>query len=275
MDTRDTQPIITLTTDFGGSDGYIGSMKGAILGICPAARLIDLSHAIGPRDILSAALLLQSTAPHFPEGTIHLAVVDPGVGTGRKAVALQTPQATFVGPDNGLFGLVWRDAVAGFGKSRLQVVELTESCFFMEPVSATFHGRDVFAPVAAHLACGVELADFGPPVSRLVPAPFPEPVPRSDGGVSGEVVAVDNFGNCITNLPREEILRLGKPAELRIEVCGQDFGPLRRTYADAEPGQVLALIGSSEHLELSMRDGNLSSEHGIARGEAVVVHKLS
>jgi S-adenosyl-L-methionine hydrolase (adenosine-forming) len=264
-------PIITLTTDFGERDGFVGTMKGVILEICPGARLVDISHAIEPQDIAGASLVLQAAAPYFPEGTIHLVVVDPGVGTERKGVALRTPEATFVGPDNGVLGLVWKDAEARMGVSNIDVVELAQPRFFLPKVSATFHGRDVFAPVAAHLALGARFEELGPVVSTLHPSPVPEPVPLDDGGLAGEVVAIDRFGNCVTNLTLEDLAAIAPPDTLRVELDGRPLGPVRRTFGDTAPGTVLALIGSGARLEIALCNGNLAESSGTGKGSRVVV----
>ncbi len=268
-----TQPVITLTTDFGFRDGFVGVMKGVIYKICPSANVVDLTHQVPPQDIMRAALVLQASAPYFSKGCIHVAVVDPGVGTRRRAIALQTPNATFIGPDNGVLGLVWKEAVDHLGVSNLQVVELTQSRYFMPEVSNTFHGRDVFAPVAAHLACGAKLEDLGPVVMKITPAPMPEVLPQNDGSLLGEVIAIDNFGNCITNLTRADVLELGPAEQLKVSLSEEHFSFICKTYAEVEPGANLAIFGSSGRLELALRNGNLSEKKGLARGAAVAVSR--
>jgi len=246
-------------------------MKGVIYKICPNANVVDLTHQVPPQDIMRAALVLQASAHYFSKGCIHVVVVDPGVGTQRKAIAMQTPNATFIGPDNGVLGLVWKEAVEHLGKSNLRVVELKESRYFLPELSNTFHGRDVFAPVAAHLACGAKLEDLGPAVMKIVPAPIPEPVPQNDGSLLGEVIAIDNFGNCVTNLQRADVLRLGSAEQLEVSLSGEPFSEISKTYSDVAAGDNLALFGSSGRLELALRNGDLCQKKGLSRGAPVSV----
>ncbi|MBI3108110.1 MAG: SAM-dependent chlorinase/fluorinase, partial [Candidatus Rokubacteria bacterium] len=192
-------PIVTLTTDFGLRDPFVGVMKGVILGICPEAHLVDLTHDIDPQDILGAQLALESSVPFFPVGTVHLAVVDPGVGSARRALAVQSAGQCFVGPDNGLLSFA-------FKTTGWTAVSLTAEHYRRPHVSQTFHGRDVFAPAAAHLARGVRLEHFGSPV--LDPVRLDLPAAREEGGaLVGEVIAEDRFGNLITSLMAEGMAR--------------------------------------------------------------------
>lgn len=269
--------LITLTTDFGLRDGYVGIMKGVIAGIAPQTTVIDLTHEIAPQAVRSAAYLLWAALPYFPPETVHLAVVDPGVGTARRALAARTPWGYTVGPDNGLFSYVWAAAPPE------QIVELTHPAYRLPALSATFHGRDLFAPAAAHLANGIPLTAFGP----LLPDPVRWPLPRldvMDDGLRGEVLHVDRFGNCITSLGRlaweEGGLRLtpawGQAPALwlraeRAEVlaAGRRW-PLRRTYGAVAPGEPLALIGSAGLLELAVAQGSAAAL-GITVGAEVVL----
>ncbi len=190
-------PIITLITDFGERDGYVGAMKGVILGIAPGAALVDISHDIPPQDIPSAAFVLWSTYRFFPPDTVHLVVVDPGVGTQRRPIAVETRHGRFVAPDNGVLGYVLDE------EREWQAVHLAEQRFWRPEVSMTFHGRDIFAPAAAHLAAGVPLHELGPAITNPVPMPFPR-VRRLDGArCLARLVYIDRFGNCVTNLPAD------------------------------------------------------------------------
>lgn len=271
--------VVTLTTDFGTADGYVGTMKGVILSIAPQARLIDLSHHIPPQDVRRAALLLASAAPFFPPDTVHLAVVDPGVGTQRRAMALRTPQGTFVGPDNGLFGYVLAEV------DEWTAVGLTAPAYRLAHVSDTFHGRDVFAPAAAHLANGVPLERLGPPLRD----PLTLPLPRLAVGprrVTGEVLYADRFGNLVTSVGRlgweGNALRLMPafrcaptplrvPATARVELGGQTIGAIRHTYGEVGEGDLLALVGSDGFLEIAVRQGSASARLGVGAGAEVAV----
>lgn len=266
-------PLITLTSDFGLLDGYVASMKGVILSICPEARLIDISHQVPAQDVVTGALLLESTVPYFPRHALHLAVVDPGVGTDRKALALSTPEAIFIGPDNGLFGLVWQAAQTRFKPEQLQAVAVTEEKYRLHPVSPTFHGRDIFAPAAAHLARGVSIDELGEPIGQILPAPIPEP--RRQGNViEGQVIAVDRFGNCTTNLTEKMLSDLGPRDQWTASAGDLDLGPVRLTYAEVSPGQPLALIGSGGRLELAIRNGNYQEATGSGRRSPVRISLL-
>jgi S-adenosyl-L-methionine hydrolase (adenosine-forming) len=257
--------IITLLTDFGSRDAYAGVMKGVILGICPEARLIDLSHSVPPQNVAAGALLLRGAAPYFPAGTIHVAVVDPGVGGRRAAILVQTPRAMFVGPDNGLL----HPAATAFGVQR--VIELSRSEYHLPEVSRTFHGRDVFAPVAAHLANGVAPDAFGAPRHGLESLDLPLPSPTAEG-VRGEVIHVDHFGNLVTNLTRQD---LGFPGrEVSISIAESAPIPLVGTYGEVEIGELLALIGSGGNLEIAVRDGSAAERLVAAAGAAVQVRSV-
>ncbi len=274
------QPVITLTSDFGVRDSYVGCMKGVMLRICPHATLVDITHAIPPQDIVAATFVLQTFLAYFPRDTVHVVVVDPGVGTQRRPIALATPQARFVGPDNGLFGQVWQDARREGGASAARAVVLDCPDYWLPEVSATFHGRDIFSPVAAHLAGGVALEALGTPIDDVTPAPFNEPMWERSARLAGEVIYVDHFGNCITNITVQHLHRLLPKQELSLAVvgmmhAGQTRGmltlPILRAYADAQPGEALALIGSSQRLEICIRNGNASSTLGIGPGSVVQI----
>ncbi len=251
-------PLVTLTTDFGLQDPFVGVMKGVILGICPGARIVDVTHGIPPQDVLAGCLALGDAAPYFPPDTVHVAVVDPGVGSDRPAVAVRTARALFVAPDNGLLSFLRPDEV-------LEVRRLENPDLWLHPVSRTFHGRDVFAPVAAHLARGVPLADVGPEHPGLRRLHLPGPV-REPGAVRGEVLGFDRFGNAVTNIREGDLPRPGRAAE----VAGRRI-PLLGTYAETAPGRALALWGSSGRLEVSVREGSAREALGLRRGDPVRV----
>jgi hypothetical protein len=256
--------IITLTTDFGDSDGYVGALKGVILGLAPGVTLVDISHNVPPQDVRHGARVLATAAPFFPPGTLHLAVVDPGVGSARRGIALQTPTATFIGPDNGLF--------TPFMRERTACVALTNPATHLQPVSATFHGRDVFAPVAARLAGGLPLHELGPPVDQPLALPTPQPTRLPDGRLQAEIIGVDHFGNLLTNVP----LLPGAWRGVRvIVIVGEGVGEItlaaRRTYSDVAPGELLALVGSEGYLEIALREGSAAARLGLSQGAPIEV----
>ncbi len=236
--------LITLLTDFGSRDAYVASMKGVILGLNPEAVLIDLTHDLPPQDIRAGAFVLAAVAPYFPEGTIHLAVVDPGVGTQRRALAARARGQFWVGPDNGLFTLIFRTV------TDLAVVSLEDEAYFRPQVSATFHGRDIFAPVAAHLSLGVDLAQFGPPIPAPVSLLWPVPVFTSES-VRGEIIYVDRFGNLVTNLEAAAFQAWLADRDFCLKVGSQTIRRLAHTYMDGAPGEFLALVGSHGYLEIA------------------------
>ena len=252
-------PIITLLTDFGTHDTFVGTMKGAILGICLQARLVDLTHDVPPQAVTTGAFLLKSAIPYFPEGTIHLAVVDPGVGSTRKPIAVMSNGQFFVGPDNGLFPAALK------GLEIDKIVELTEKKYQLRNPSSTFHGRDIFAPAAAHLAEGLPLGRLGKRLSNLIWREIPKPF-KTAKGWSGEVLWVDRFGNLITNLepshfPKPFRLKVGKTVVLNFATH----------YADVKRGTVMALVGSSGTLEISVNGGNAAQKLGARIGTQVVL----
>ena len=257
------QSIITLTTDFGTRDAYVGAMKGVILGINPDARLIDVSHGIAPQDIMEAAFVLREAAFHFPPGTIHLVVVDPGVGTERRPVALRSGEFLFVGPDNGLFTLLLD------GREVDGCVRLDRHSYWRCPSpSTTFHGRDIFAPVAAHLSAGTPLNDLGSAITSLIPMYWALPI-SDDQGVQGWVVHVDRFGNCITNVSRKalEERRAGRTA--KCFVGNAILEGIHPTFDSVAPGDPLMLYNSSDLLEIAVNAGNAAELLGIRKGASV------
>jgi S-adenosylmethionine hydrolase len=263
--------IITLTTDFGLADSYVGTMKGVILSIAPDARLVDITHNISPQDIHQAAYIVQTFYAYFPPGTIHLIVVDPGVGSERRAIAFSTPEAIFVAPDNGVLTYVWRDARARWGPEACEVVELTERRFWLHRISRTFHGRDIFAPVAAHLASGVPLAALGPRLPALAEAALEQPTHGRNGELIGRIIHVDHFGNCITNITPQHLAQAGLGPDLTVEIIDQRIPGLKQTYAEGPVGALIALIGSSDRLELAVRNGSAAQTLGVGIGDIVRV----
>jgi hypothetical protein len=236
--------LITLLSDFGVRDEYVACLKGVILGLNPQARLVDLSHEVPPHDIATGAFILAAAAPYFPAGTIHLAVVDPGVGTGRRALAARTRGQFFVGPDNGLFHLMFA------GQAELDLVSLENPAFFLPQVSATFHGRDLFAPVAAHLSLGADLAQLGPAFRDPVRLPWPEPA-VSAAVLRGEIIHVDRFGNLVTNVAAGVFRAWFRGREVELRVGPLTLTRLQHTYGEAAAGEMLALIGSHGYLEIA------------------------
>jgi S-adenosyl-L-methionine hydrolase (adenosine-forming) len=251
--------LAALLTDFGTDDVYVGVMKAVLLGICPAARIVDLTHAIPPQDVRLGALALADAVPYLPAGAVVVAVVDPGVGSERAALAARAGGRYFVGPDNGL--LSWcLDADAA-------VVRLAEPRYRLSPLSDTFHGRDVFAPAAAHLLNGLPLDRLGPPAGSWRGLERPAPTRRPDGGLDAHVIAVDRFGNLILDLGRADL-----PARPAFEVAGQRTIGLVRSYAGAG-GCLAALVGSFGRVELAWPNGSAAARLGVGVGATVVVRE--
>jgi len=251
--------IITLLTDFGLEDPYVGVMKGVLLGINPGARLVDLTHAIPPQDILRGALALQGAYAWFPRGTIHLAVVDPGVGGARRPLAVGVGGHYFVGPDNGLLGFLFEAPGAG-------AVTLTNAAYHRRGVSRTFHARDVFAPVAAYCSLGVPLARFGPAVRDPVRLPWPQ-ARRAGRRVVGQVLLADRFGNLLTNVAAADVPVDRQRCEVEIGGCRMDG--VVGAYSERPAGTLGALIDSSGRLEIFVRDGSARERLGLGPGAPV------
>lgn len=265
--------IVTLTTDFGLEDAYVAIMKAVLLRIAPHVRLIDYTHGIKPGNVVEAAYLLRTGYHYFPRGTVHVVVVDPGVGSTRRAVAIQTPEATFIGPDNGVFTLIVEDAQRDWGAG-VQIIELTDPNFWLPEPSATFHGRDIFAPVAAHIVSGTPFAAIGTPIDTLVQANRTTPQPLGDGRLMGRIVHVDRFGNCITNITQEHLRAQGIGQQLVVEIIDQQLPGLFRTYTDGPVGIPMCLIGSSGHVELAVCNGNAANYLGVDIGDKLRVHGI-
>jgi len=265
----DHHPIITLLTDFGHQEPFVGIMKGVILGLCPNAVLVDLCHDMAAYDVLTGSFLLQSAVRFFPSGTIHVAVVDPGVGGPRRPILAHIDDQLFVAPDNGLLSFPM-----AHGTVRA-VRAITAREYLLQPVSATFHGRDVFAPVAGHLARGVPPERFGPKIVDAVRLPIPRPRLDAAGTLSGQVIRIDGFGNCITDIAREDLeaFAAGTAGGVRVLLNGRPLGGLVQFFGAAGPGGRGAIIGSTGYLELFAHEGNLGQEWGVAPGAAVRLEK--
>lgn len=253
--------LVTLVSDFGVRDGYVGAMKGVMLSIAGDLRLCDVAHGVPPQSVVAGAMAMHDAAPWFAPGTTHLAVVDPGVGTARAAIVGLAGGHAFVGPDNGLFSLVWQE-LGGLDAA----YRVDEHPFLLAKRSVTFHGRDVFAPTAAAIAAGLlEPADVGPPIEpvRLV-LPMVSITPDR---IRGEVLYCDRFGNAVTNVDGELVEQLGRPARVRLPT-GRVV-KLVRTYGDVAPGAPIALVGSTGRLEVAVREGSAASLLGLQAGMSV------
>jgi S-adenosylmethionine hydrolase len=257
----DSSPLVTLTTDFGTKDPYVSAMKGVIYSQCPGVRVVDLSHDIPPQDLWHACFFWAGSAPYFPPGTIHIAIVDPGVGTARRAVVAKAGGQYFVCPDNGIL------TMALLACPLEEAYAITNPDFMAADVSPTFHGRDVFAPTAARLASGVDIAEAGEAAPDLVALPIPDPVTR-DEAIEGEIIHIDHFGNCISNVTRAT---LASKSPQNIRIGAESFESILDTYGQAQRGEALALFGSSGHLELAVREDSASDRLGIRVGDPVRV----
>lgn len=255
--------IITLTTDFGLADPFVGIMKGVILGIAPDSQLIDITHDIRSYDITEGALVLNSAYRYFPAGTIHVVVVDPGVGSARSPMAALSRGHMFVAPDNGVLSFVLSsDPMAA-------IYRITNESLFNENVSRTFHGRDIFAPVAANLARGTPIDSVGPRVLDFVQKPFPTPRPQGDKLV-GTILRVDKFGNIITNFSRQQ---LGPDSSLR--VAGLSINRFCATFSEADPGEFFAFEGSTGFIEIALNQGSAADKLKVGRGAEIELETTS
>jgi hypothetical protein len=264
-----SKAIITLTTDFGTDDAYVAAMKGVILEINPDAILVDLSHSIEPQNISQAAFVFSNAYTYFPQDTVHLVVVDPGVGSLRRAIILETNNAIFVAPDNGVLSYVIQASVKKrFSKPalmklppELQAFEITNSKFWRHPVSSTFHGRDIFAPVAAHVSLGKPLNDLGQAIASVNVFPLPQPHAVAGGNLVGHILHIDHFGNLITDITSEDL----PSGAYSIDVAGHQISSLSQSYDQAQ--ELLALIGSSGRLEIALKGGSAARLLGSKVGD--------
>ena len=266
-------PIVALLTDFGTQDHYVGAMKGALLGACPDARIVDLVHDLPPHDIEAGAFALSAAHGSFPAGTVFVAVVDPGVGSSRRALAASAGRWLFVAPDNGLLTLVLLE------HPEAVVHEITAPGLVPGEVSPTFHGRDVFAPVAGHLAAGTPLGEVGPRVEAPVRFAVPPVFARSEVEWEAEVLQVDRFGNLVTNVGTADLDAIvsrfgGDPTEVVVVVEGAVL-PIVRTYADVAEGEPCALLGSARRLEIAVNTGSAARLLGGARGASIRIRAAS
>ncbi|MEW6376994.1 MAG: SAM-dependent chlorinase/fluorinase [Thermodesulfobacteriota bacterium] len=257
-------PIITLLTDFGTKDYYVASMKGVILSINPRCALIDITHEVSPYHIEEGAFILACAYKTFPKGTIHLSVVDPGVGSSRRPILFVTTNYFFVGPDNGLFSL------AAQREKVKQVVLLSNTKYFSPRISNTFHGRDIFAPVAAHLSLGVKPKAFGNVVDSWKKLSFRKPREKA-GVLKGEVLHIDDFGNLISNINQEELFRFAKDYPFMIKVGKRTIHGLKKGYWAGQKRELMALFGSTGFLEISIREGNAQKMLRVKKGDRVIV----
>jgi S-adenosylmethionine hydrolase len=264
----DNGAIITLTTDFGTRDWYVAAMKGVILSINPDAQVVDLTHDIESHNVLECALFLRGSTGYFPSGSIHVVVVDPGVGTGRRPLCVKTADGYYFAPDNGVLSLVVP------GEKQLNAVAIENAVYLRSTISATFHGRDVFAPAAAHVSLGVHITDLGPEVDDIARLDIPLPESVDAGVVEAEVIHIDRFGNVITNLDRmawEDLT--GAHDDVGAEVvCGSvTLTPISKTYGDVPSGAPLALWGSSGLLEISVNQGDAAKKTGAKVGDRIKI----
>ncbi len=268
LETRNLKPtIITLLTDFGSQDYFVGAMKGAILSINPAAIIVDITHEISPQDIQAAAFNLLAVYKEFPPGTIHVVVVDPGVGSLRRGTVLECAGQFFVGPDNGVFSWICER------EGDFRAVHLTNEKLFRYPISQTFHGRDIFAPVAAALSNGVALKEFGPVIDDLIQLGSLQPRTLDDGVTEAWIIHIDRFGNCITNLTRDDFAGGKIAVGAKLVVNGHEVSSFREFFEDhgAEQGELFCLFGSAGFLEIAAQNSTAAKILGAQRGHPVIL----
>lgn len=265
--------LITLTTDFGLKDGNVGMMKGVILGIAPQAQIVDLSHFIAPQNIREAAIILARSAPFFPPLTIHVVVIDPGVGTERRPIAARLGTQYFVGPDNGAITLLLEHTERMGGHRAF--IHLNRPQFWLPDVSHVFHGRDIFAPVAAHLANGEALSTLGKPVSDPVWLTLPQPK-HTPTGWHGEIIYIDHFGNLASNIRIDHLQEwLHTPEKILARLCGIEISGLVKTFGEGAPGELVALFGSTGDLIVSVVNGSAAQKLGVKLGDEIFVDQLA
>jgi S-adenosylmethionine hydrolase len=260
------RPVLALLTDFGTRDHYVGSMKAVALAICPEATFVDITHHVPPHDVETAAIELAASYRYFPAGAVFLVVVDPGVGSARRALAAEAGDYRFVAPDNGVLTLVFRETPPK------RVVDLTERRYARPTVSRTFEGRDRLAPAAAWLAKGIQLSGLGRPVTDYQVIEVAQPVVHQDA-IEGAIQLVDRFGNLVTNIDRRSVERIAHSGHVQIQAGTHSVGRLVATYAEAAPGEVCALFGSTDRLEIAVSGGNAAERLGLARGSPVMVRR--
>ncbi len=262
--------LITLLTDFGTADYFVGAMKGVLLSINPAAVVVDLTHEVPPQDVRAGAFTLAAACASFPAGTIHVAVVDPGVGSARRGILVSAGGQYFVGPDNGLFGFIYeRDKQA-------RVFHLTNEKYFGTKVSATFRGRDVFTPVAAALSRGVAPGEFGEEITDFVRLPDLKPRRAPGGAIEAAIIHIDRFGNCVTNLTPADLGEEFAAGGARLIINGREITSFRRFFAEGsdDPSELFAIWGSAGYLEIAANRASAASLLGAERGQVVRVQSL-
>jgi len=271
--------VITLTTDFGVDDAYVATMKGVILSINPEANIVDITHSIEPQNIRQAAFILDYSYRYFPKKTVHVAIVDPGVGSERRGIVLKTPSALFVAPDNGVLSYVIdelssnEDLTVQYSKDQdlvtlgngFEAIAITEPRFWRHPVSTTFHGRDIFAPVAAALSLDISPYELGEKITSLQIFPIPKPFVDYQGNLAGNVLYVDHFGNLITNIKKSDL----PSKDILIGAAGHSIQGITNYYAEGEG--LMAIIGSSGYLEISLKNGNAADFLNIGIGDEIKV----
>jgi S-adenosyl-L-methionine hydrolase (adenosine-forming) len=260
--------IITLTTDFGLNDHFVGAMKGVLLDVAPDAQIVDISHAVQPFDILDGALTISQAYSYFPAGTVHMVVVDPGVGTARRPIILTGDRHLFVAPDNGVLSLIYDR------EERISVRHVTAEHYFLQPRSNTFHGRDIFSPVAAYLAKGVDPERFGEEITDYVRFGVPRPKPVDERTLRGVVLKVDRFGNLITNITPADIPKLFESSPPSFKIALGSKGQVTRicaNYAEGAPGEAFGILGSMGFLEIATNRGSAYQLLGAAKGSEVNV----
>jgi len=261
------QRFVTLTTDFGTSDHYVGTMKGVVYSINPAARVVDISHEVQSYDLLDGALTLAQAYSYFPADTIHVVVVDPGVGSARRPILARSEKYFFVAPDNGVLSLALER------EERVHVHEISSEHYFLQPVSQTFHGRDIFAAVAGWLSKEVEFSKFGDEISDYVRFRMPAPKATEQGRTQGVVLKVDKFGNVVTNITPRDVPHLfdPQPPEFKIAIGKYEITSLRSSYAESAPGEVFGILGSMGFLEISINGGSAARTLDVHKGAEIVV----
>ena len=260
------RPIVTLTTDFGTNDHFVGAVKGVILDIVPDATIIDISHAVQAFDVLDGALTISQAYSYFPNGTVHMIVVDPGVGTARRPIIASSDGYHFVAPDNGVLSMIYAR------EERMTVRHISADHYFRQPVSNTFHGRDIFAPVAAYLAKMVDSHKFGDEIQDYVRFAAPKPKAAGDNRLRAVVLKVDRFGNLITNVTPEDVPALiAGNTTFKIVVGGKEITEIRSNYAEGAPGQVFGILGSMGYLEIVANRASAAQITGAGKGSEVSI----
>jgi S-adenosylmethionine hydrolase len=261
------RPVVTLTTDFGSNDHFVGTIKGVILEIVPDATIVDICHAVQPFDVLDGALTIAQAYSYFPTSTVHLIIVDPGVGTARRPIIASSERHHFVGPDNGVLSLIYGR------EERMHVRHVTADHYYLQPISNTFHGRDIFAPIAGYLAKGVETEKFGEEISDFVRFNAPRPKPAGENSLRGVVLKVDRFGNLVTNITEKDAPTLfqSDPPPFKITVGNSEIADIKESYAQGVPKQVFGILGSMGYLEISANRASAAQILGAGKGSEVTL----